>query len=216
MSEASSMEIHTPEILSIPDTTPPLPSYTSAIHTDTISPTPTSALYLHTPTDTTPFIKEEGPIWTPYTDDNVQYDLNVSPENTTDGTRSDRCHTVSVACYAPKSTSRPLGDTGGKIPRKQPMPIKKKDALSLFSHLSKEELIRRVVELENQKRMSHLKSQVPAATPPSPVPSEPEEEEEQKFPCHWANCHLKWSTLDQLMTHLRDEHIGSGKVHKLT
>ncbi|KAG0190251.1 hypothetical protein DFQ28_002288 [Apophysomyces sp. BC1034] len=123
--------------------------------------------------------------------------------------KADRRHTLSVPCHTPKCTSRPLGDTGGKMPRRRSLPTKKKDAMSLFGHLSKEELIRRVVNLENQKRMGYLNSQA-NTTPPSPLPSE--EDEEESFSCHWAKCHCKMPTLDQLMTHLREEHIGSGKA----
>lgn len=38
------------------------------------------------------------------------------------------------------------------------------------------------------------------------------EEEEDVHRCRWRNCRVQTSNLDDLIVHIRDEHVGSGRV----
>ncbi|CEG83105.1 hypothetical protein RMATCC62417_17077 [Rhizopus microsporus] len=63
------------------------------------------------------------------------------------------------------------------------------DGISSFSHLTREQLIERLIQLERERFI-----------------------EAKDYPCRWIRCDHRYSTLDQLTLHIRDVHIGSGKA----
>ncbi|KAG0167149.1 hypothetical protein DFQ28_003382 [Apophysomyces sp. BC1034] len=72
-----------------------------------------------------------------------------------------------------------------------------------LSQMSRAQLIERVLELEKERATRMMKSGKRFGTD--------DEEEVETYPCRWVGCHFQAPTLDQLTTHLRDAHIGSGK-----
>ncbi|KAI9276115.1 hypothetical protein BY458DRAFT_454192 [Sporodiniella umbellata] len=98
-----------------------------------------------------------------------------------------------------------------------------RDASSL-SQLSKEQLIERVVRLEMEKnrRPTH---EAPIAVPShprlnkassisiaGPIVTESRERSCQMYSCKWVGCDAQAPTLDKLMTHICNSHVGSGKA----
>ncbi|KAL0076958.1 hypothetical protein J3Q64DRAFT_1647144 [Phycomyces blakesleeanus] len=72
-----------------------------------------------------------------------------------------------------------------------PVESKLASASALFGHLSRAELIERVVQLEKERQ-----SRQPL---------------EKSYVCRWANCGIHLSKLNQLITHIKENHVGSGK-----
>ncbi|ORZ25790.1 hypothetical protein BCR42DRAFT_14922 [Absidia repens] len=93
-------------------------------------------------------------------------------------------------------------------------------ASSLFGHLSKAQLIERVVQLEQEKRrttlspsLSDWSSSVTQQEPKKKISQYDNTGQEQDIHiCRWVNCRTQTTTLDELIAHLRDTHIGSGKA----
>ncbi|SAM04584.1 hypothetical protein [Absidia glauca] len=89
-------------------------------------------------------------------------------------------------------------------------------ASSLFGHLSKAQLIERVVQLEQEKRRTTLTASEHTVTQVEPKRKHSQEDstgqEQDIHICRWVNCRTETATLDELITHLRDTHIGSGKA----
>ncbi|KAI8333619.1 hypothetical protein BC941DRAFT_433969 [Chlamydoabsidia padenii] len=91
-------------------------------------------------------------------------------------------------------------------------------ASSLFGHLSKAQLIERVVRLEQEKRRTTLASEQTVTRQEPTKKKQPFQEdsntaqEQDIHICRWVNCRTETATLDELITHLRDTHIGSGKA----
>ncbi|EPB90212.1 hypothetical protein HMPREF1544_02896 [Mucor circinelloides 1006PhL] len=91
-----------------------------------------------------------------------------------------------------------------------------------FCHLSREELIQRVVQLEREKQ---LNSKLSGSTASAAVSSDKEgpnspnvhhtadgSDEDEVHPCRWSGCDTSATSLDQLIVHIKDVHIGSGKA----
>ncbi|KAI7880689.1 hypothetical protein K492DRAFT_162349 [Lichtheimia hyalospora FSU 10163] len=90
-----------------------------------------------------------------------------------------------------------------------------------YASMTREELIARLVELEQEKRTSSLQS--------SPVTPEPdtaaqqqqqrsqeadnqhEESSNEEIKCLWKDCGQEFNQVHELSSHLRDAHVGSGK-----
>ncbi|GAN06139.1 conserved hypothetical protein [Mucor ambiguus] len=94
---------------------------------------------------------------------------------------------------------------------------------TLFCHLSREELIQRVVQLEREKQLnSKLSGSAASAViasdkegPKSPRNAHHTAEgsdEDEAHPCRWSGCDTSATSLDQLIVHIKDVHIGSGKA----
>ncbi|CAO3682687.1 unnamed protein product [Rhizopus stolonifer] len=109
-----------------------------------------------------------------------------------------------------------------------PPPIPATNLLSLMSH---EQLLQRVIELEKEKvaQVTLLKDdrvtqggtaalqkkldKVRSASPEYSKEEENEEEEEEEVhSCQWESCIEEFITIDELINHVKDEHIGSGKT----
>ncbi|CAO3688385.1 unnamed protein product [Rhizopus stolonifer] len=73
-------------------------------------------------------------------------------------------------------------------------------------NLSKQELIDRVIQLETERfsRQTTKKS--------SEKPIRKEKNSNQMFSCNWVSCDSQATTLEKLMTHICNTHIGSGKA----
>ncbi|KAI8366012.1 uncharacterized protein BYT42DRAFT_505543 [Radiomyces spectabilis] len=69
----------------------------------------------------------------------------------------------------------------------------KTEAVKRYRHLSRQQLIERVVQLEAEKRAAHIHRSV--------VPHE----------CQWKDCRAEFPAVDDLIRHIRETHIGSGK-----
>jgi len=124
----------------------------------------------------------------------------------------------------------------------------KEESNSLFCHLSREELIQRVVQLEREKQLNSkltgktnksfsvmvllngvstkclIGSTAAAAavassdkegpnSPPNAHHTAEGSDEDEVHPCRWSGCDTSATSLDQLIAHIKDVHIGSGKVH---
>ncbi|KAI8099468.1 uncharacterized protein BX664DRAFT_354885 [Halteromyces radiatus] len=96
-------------------------------------------------------------------------------------------------------------------------------ASSLFGHLSKAQLIERVVKLEQEKRRTTSSSSSVSASPSDWLSEKKKLKRESSQDessgqvqdihlCRWINCRTETATLDELITHLRETHIGSGKA----
>ncbi|KAI8090223.1 uncharacterized protein B0P05DRAFT_594561 [Gilbertella persicaria] len=70
-----------------------------------------------------------------------------------------------------------------------------------FCHLSREELIQRVLELEKEKQLSKKSLEQSDGS-----------DEDEIHPCRWSGCGTLTVSLDQLIAHIKDTHIGSGKA----
>ncbi|KAL0094906.1 hypothetical protein F4703DRAFT_1045589 [Phycomyces blakesleeanus] len=96
--------------------------------------------------------------------------------------------------------------------------------LELLSH---EQLLERVMELEQEKRAvdamksaaedsneaSRMMTDIHTAdTDDQADQEEEEEEEEEKRQCLWADCSLELNNLEALINHVKEEHIRSGKA----
>ena len=104
-----------------------------------------------------------------------------------------------------------------------------KSTASTFGHLSREELIQRVVQLEKEKQLTSnnklsgkmhrihdsgfLSNKSPIDT--TSVDGPPSDEDDCIYTCLWSGCGLTTTSLDGLTVHIRDMHIGSGKVKKI-
>ncbi|KAK4512200.1 uncharacterized protein ATC70_013443 [Mucor velutinosus] len=101
----------------------------------------------------------------------------------------------------------------------------KEESNSLFCHLSREELIQRVVQLEREKQLnSKLTGSTAAAaavassdkegpnSPPNAHHTAEGSDEDEVHPCRWSGCDTSATSLDQLIAHIKDVHIGSGKA----
>lgn len=113
---------------------------------------------------------------------------------------------------------------------------------SSLSQLSKEQLIERVVRLEMEKSLRPA-NEIPASVPLSktinfivtfffvtnlflesnntssisiagPIVTESKKKSCQMYSCKWVSCDAQAPTLDKLMTHICNSHVGSGKVKK--
>lgn len=116
-----------------------------------------------------------------------------------------------------------------------------------FCHLSREELIQRVVQLEREKQLnsklsgktnksfsvvvllnavstcligSTISTASAAVSSDKEGPNSPNvhhtadgSDEDEVHPCRWSGCDTSATSLDQLIVHIKDVHIGSGKVH---
>ncbi|KAI9284277.1 hypothetical protein BC943DRAFT_66462 [Umbelopsis sp. AD052] len=108
-----------------------------------------------------------------------------------------------------------------------------------FEQMTREELIERLVQLEKQKRSrsdssvtddltsqhilsgdnsAHMESTSPSMSSPlssSPQLSDREDvddnEESSRQRCGWKHCDTEFDTLEDLIIHVRDDHIGCGK-----
>ncbi|CAO3650541.1 unnamed protein product [Mucor hiemalis] len=89
-----------------------------------------------------------------------------------------------------------------------------------FCHLSREELIERVVQLEKEKQLTSnkllLDSKSITATSESKAilldSNNNSDEDDCSHNCLWAGCDTIVSSLDQLINHIKDIHIGGGKA----
>ncbi|CAO3635070.1 unnamed protein product [Cunninghamella blakesleeana] len=87
----------------------------------------------------------------------------------------------------------------------------------IFHHLSKAQLIERVVQLEQEKRQTSNNKKASSSTSVA-LPKKKKNTDEYPIQeqgvhiCRWLNCRTETSTLDELIIHLRDVHIGSGKA----
>lgn len=91
-----------------------------------------------------------------------------------------------------------------------------------FCHLSREELIERVVQLEKEKQLTSnkllLDSKSITATSESKANilldsnNNSADEDYCIYNCLWAGCDTVASSLDQLINHIKDIHIGGGKA----
>ncbi|KAI8888117.1 hypothetical protein K501DRAFT_30196 [Backusella circina FSU 941] len=89
-----------------------------------------------------------------------------------------------------------------------------KFAKSSFGHLSREELIQRVVQLEKEKSLSKQLDSTSSEKNISnllQVPPLDNSDEEDTHSCQWSDCNTVTTTLDHLIVHIQDIHIGSGK-----
>ncbi|KAI8644866.1 hypothetical protein BD408DRAFT_412632 [Parasitella parasitica] len=87
-----------------------------------------------------------------------------------------------------------------------------------FCHLSREELIQRVVQLEREKQLNSKflgATAVSSDNGPTSVQTIAQIAEEsdhaEPHSCRWKGCATSATTLDQLIVHIKDDHIGSGK-----
>ncbi|KAG0766357.1 hypothetical protein G6F16_011693 [Rhizopus arrhizus] len=85
---------------------------------------------------------------------------------------------------------------------------------SSLSELSKEQLIERVVRLEMEKnyRTVPIRSKSNSILIADPIVTENKEKLSQMHSCKWESCDAQAPTLDKLMTHICNSHIGSGKA----
>lgn len=83
-----------------------------------------------------------------------------------------------------------------------------------FRHLSREQLIERVVQLEKEKQLTSNKllSSEESTTRLLDNSNNNSDEEDCLHTCLWAGCDTSVASLDQLITHIKDVHIGSGKA----
>jgi hypothetical protein len=102
-----------------------------------------------------------------------------------------------------------------------------------LTQLSREQLIERVVQLEMEKSNRSITIQheptinyEPTLCKPTKKPTnqqqplpptttttiKQEEPENKMYSCLWVNCTAQAPSLDKLMTHICESHIGSGKV----
>ncbi|KAF7726896.1 hypothetical protein EC973_008191 [Apophysomyces ossiformis] len=83
-----------------------------------------------------------------------------------------------------------------------------------LEQLTHEQLMERVMELEQEKRAADmLKNTHGNAEDLDDAEDEDDaEEEEEKFQCLWMDCFLELRNLEELINHVKDEHIGSGKA----
>ncbi|KAI7896816.1 uncharacterized protein EV154DRAFT_175250 [Mucor mucedo] len=84
--------------------------------------------------------------------------------------------------------------------------------LNNFCHLTREQLIQRVVQLEKEKQLSacsHIGSISPVLGSTTTLDHS---DADEIHPCLWNHCDASASSLDQLISHIRDIHIGSGKA----
>jgi hypothetical protein len=97
-----------------------------------------------------------------------------------------------------------------------------------LTQLSREQLIERVVQLEMERSNRSITIQheptlnyeptlcKPTKKPTNQQPPSPpitkEEPENKMYSCLWVNCTAQAPSLDKLMTHICESHIGSGKV----
>ncbi|KAI7903962.1 uncharacterized protein BX663DRAFT_350965 [Cokeromyces recurvatus] len=86
-----------------------------------------------------------------------------------------------------------------------------------FFQLSKEELIQRVVELEREKQLALNKLAGDKLKSPTTIlgcntTQSDGSDEEETYLCRWIGCYFTSTTLNQLITHIKDIHIGSGKA----
>lgn len=89
-----------------------------------------------------------------------------------------------------------------------------KEDTSCLSQLSREQLIERVVQLEMEKTKRSTTDDY-FEEPPKHHHYEItlcKEQETKMHSCLWVHCSAQAPTLDQLMTHICDSHIGSGKA----
>ncbi|KAG1454418.1 hypothetical protein G6F56_007326 [Rhizopus delemar] len=93
---------------------------------------------------------------------------------------------------------------------------------SSLSQLSKEQLIERVVRLEMEKSLRPA-NEIPASVPlksnntssisiAGPIVTESKKKSCQMYSCKWVSCDAQAPTLDKLMTHICNSHVGSGKA----
>ncbi|KAI9280488.1 hypothetical protein BY458DRAFT_470117 [Sporodiniella umbellata] len=107
-----------------------------------------------------------------------------------------------------------------------PPPLPATKSLSLWSH---EELLQRVIELEKEKvtqstllkgdRVTHCstaalqnKLDKNGSTSSEEKEEDNEEEDEEVHSCQWESCVEDFVNIEELITHVKDEHIGSGKT----
>ncbi|KAG0181496.1 hypothetical protein DFQ29_008165 [Apophysomyces sp. BC1021] len=90
-----------------------------------------------------------------------------------------------------------------------------------LEQLSHEQLIERVMELEQEKRVadtlknthgSRFERTGNTADMDDGEDEDDGEEDEEKFQCLWTHCFLELRNLDELINHVKNEHIGSGKT----
>ncbi|KAI8048462.1 hypothetical protein BDF21DRAFT_392841 [Thamnidium elegans] len=83
-------------------------------------------------------------------------------------------------------------------------PELRRQSMNNMNNLSREQLIQRVVQLEKEKELSRkLSGSI------SPVI---ESDQDDFHTCRWSGCDTSTTSLDQLIVHVRDIHIGSGKT----
>ncbi|KAI8891076.1 hypothetical protein K501DRAFT_281599 [Backusella circina FSU 941] len=86
-----------------------------------------------------------------------------------------------------------------------------------LANLSREQLIERVLQLEMEKKSRPVKDNMNSFYPSNVVPSvqtnkDEDNDQTNMHSCQWDTCDAKAPTLDRLMTHICDSHIGSGKA----
>lgn len=69
-----------------------------------------------------------------------------------------------------------------------------------LDQLSREQLIQRVVQLEMERKTLVQECK------------QDKEQDKNMHACLWVNCQVKAPTLEKLMTHICESHVGSGKV----
>ncbi|KAG1051404.1 hypothetical protein G6F43_006390 [Rhizopus delemar] len=119
-----------------------------------------------------------------------------------------------------------------------PPPIPDMKELSLWSH---EELLQRVIELEKEKEVAmsvaqnsilkddgvliqgnttalhkmpdKVRSSSPVDNSKEEVEDDAEDDEDEEMQtCQWENCIEEFITIEELINHVKDDHIGSGKT----
>ncbi|CEP10745.1 hypothetical protein [Parasitella parasitica] len=89
---------------------------------------------------------------------------------------------------------------------------------AFFCHLSREELIQRVVQLEREKQLNSKllgANAVSSDNGPNSAHALAQiaegSDRDEPHPCQWKGCDTSATTLDQLIVHIKDIHVGSGK-----
>ncbi|KAI9478761.1 MAG: hypothetical protein EXX96DRAFT_525552 [Benjaminiella poitrasii] len=84
-----------------------------------------------------------------------------------------------------------------------------------LNHLSREQLIERVVQLETEKTTLVIPQQQTEEKEKQLLCKKKQQHQDDNakmHSCHWISCTVQESTLEKLMTHICESHIGSGKA----
>lgn len=124
----------------------------------------------------------------------------------------DQQHQPSPSTFYPESTPYPSSSSSMLIPSLSPnenldqaniifnSPMTEASYSPSLDQLSREQLIQRVVQLEMERKTLTLENK------------QDKEQDKNLHSCLWVHCQAKAPTLEKLMTHICESHVGSGKV----
>lgn len=81
-----------------------------------------------------------------------------------------------------------------------------------FYHLSREQLIERLIQLETERQSYYSQIKGKIKKRDSIIFKKKKIPEEDTIVCRWIGCQVTTHSLEQLIAHIQDLHIGSGKV----